>query len=153
MRIFAIDPGTSESAYVVWDGEQVRERGYLPNEVIRRQLINREVVYDLLAIERVQFYGKGGNELRDTIEWVGRFDADQSCRLIIRAQIRAHLCGTTKSGDAELRAAILDRFGGRAAAVGTKKEPGPLYGISKHEWAALGVALTAWDLEQEREPV
>jgi hypothetical protein len=32
--------------------------------------------------------------------------------------------------------------------VGTKKNPGPLYGVSGHYWAALGVAYTASQFEK-----
>jgi len=35
-------------------------------------------------------------------------------------------------------------YGGtRDAAVGTKKTPGPLYGVSGHAWQALAVAVVA----------
>jgi len=37
---------------------------------------------------------------------------------------------------------LIDRYGTtRAAAVGNKKTPGPLYGISGHKWAALAVGV------------
>jgi hypothetical protein len=45
---------------------------------------------------------------------------------------------------------LLDRFGpGREVAVGTKRAPGPLYGIKGDEWSALAVALT---LQAQLEP-
>jgi hypothetical protein len=61
--------------------------------------------------------------------------------------VKLHLCGTNKAKDANVRQALLDMFprtgGGAVPQVGTKKEPGPLYGISTHAWPALGVAITA----------
>lgn len=43
--------------------------------------------------------------------------------------------------------ALLDLFprtgGGATPQIGTKAKPGPLYGVSSHAWAALGVAVTA----------
>jgi hypothetical protein len=41
-----------------------------------------------------------------------------------------------RAKDANIRQALIDKLG----AVGTKKAPGPLYGISGHLWAALAVA-------------
>ncbi len=34
---------------------------------------------------------------------------------------------------------------------GTKKNPGPTYGIKSHLWAALAVAVTAYDKIKENE--
>ena len=49
--------------------------------------------------------------------------------------------------DPNVRQAIIDLFpptgGGKCAQIGTKGQPGPLYGVSSHAWPALGVALTA----------
>jgi hypothetical protein len=42
--------------------------------------------------------------------------------------------------------ALIDRFGGSERAKGTKKAPGPLLAIKSHEWAALALAVTWWDL-------
>jgi hypothetical protein len=44
-----------------------------------------------------------------------------------------------RAKDANIRQALIDRFG----AVGTKKMPGPLFGVSSHYWAALAVAVYA----------
>lgn len=54
----------------------------------------------------------------------------------------------------DVRKALLDLFprtgGGATPQVGTKAKPGPLYGISTHAWAALGVAVTVAGI---REPI
>ena len=53
------------------------------------------------------------------------------------------LCGDARAKDPNIRAALIDRWGGsKAAAVGTKKSPGPLYGFKSDMWAALAVAET-----------
>ena len=39
---------------------------------------------------------------------------------------------------------LLDRFGG-SSAIGLKRSPGPLYGVSKDVWSALAVAVTYAD--------
>ena len=63
-----------------------------------------------------------------------------------------HLCGNNSAKDSNVRQALIDRFprsgGGKTPQIGTKGDPGPLYGIKKDEWAALGVAITTletWD--------
>lgn len=38
--------------------------------------------------------------------------------------------------------ALIDRFGGKDAAIGRKATPGPLYGITKDLWSALAIAIT-----------
>ena len=52
------------------------------------------------------------------------------------------LCGSARATDANLRAALLDRYGGSGRAIGTRKAPGPLYGVKSHAWAALALAVT-----------
>ena len=58
-----------------------------------------------------------------------------------------HLCKNNRAKDGNVRQAILDRYpatgGGKNPQVGTKKAPGPLYGVSGHAWQALAVAITA----------
>lgn len=144
MNILGIDPGTSESAYVIYNGQRVLEHGYLANAALLQRLTGNG--YGAKAIERVSFYGQTvGASVFETCEWVGRFDAEATAMLIKRRDVRLHLCDTARAGDPQVRMAILDRFGGRKQAQGTTKARGPLYGIAKHEWAALAVAITAYD--------
>jgi len=44
-----------------------------------------------------------------------------------------------RAKDANIRQALLDLIGPQ----GTKKTPGPTYGIKSHTWAALAVAVYA----------
>jgi hypothetical protein len=60
---------------------------------------------------------------------------------IPRGEIKVHLCRSTKAKDANVRQALIDRFG----APGTKKAPGVLFGVTSHCWAALAVAVCAHD--------
>ena len=47
-----------------------------------------------------------------------------------------------RAKDSNIRQALLDLYGGdKRKAIGIKAEPGPLYGIKSHMWAALGVAV------------
>jgi hypothetical protein len=50
------------------------------------------------------------------------------------------------SDDAEIRRRLIERFpatgGGSIPQIGTKAQPGPLYGVSGHCWQALSVVVT-----------
>ena len=65
----------------------------------------------------------------------------QPITLCYRKDIKLHLCGTTKARDPNVRQALIDRLG----KPGTKKNPGPTYGVSSHAWSALAVAVYASD--------
>ena len=144
MRILAIDPGTTESAFVVWDGERVYERGILENAIVQRFVLERPVEYDLLAIEKIECMGMAvGKATFDTCEWIGRFDPLCSATLVPRRAVKLHLCGSMRAKDANIRQALIDRLG----VPGTKKKPGPLYGIASHLWSALAIAVYVYDTQ------
>lgn len=141
MLLLAIDPGTLESGFVVFDGERVHRSGVLPNEEMLRLLPSSQS--DALAIEMVASYGMAvGREVFDTCVWIGRFQQawrePGKVRLVFRREVKSHLCGSMKAKDGNIRQALIDAYG----VVGTKKAPGPLYGVKSHAWAALGVAAT-----------
>jgi hypothetical protein len=84
-----------------------------------------------------------GREVFETVFSIGRMAMLTDVRLVPRRDVKLHICGSPRAKDGNIRQALIDRFG----PVGTKKAPGPLWGISKHRWAALAVAVTAFDLE------
>lgn len=43
---------------------------------------------------------------------------------IPRLKVKVHLCHDSRAKDANIRQAILDRFGGKAVAIGSKRQPG-----------------------------
>jgi hypothetical protein len=73
----------------------------------------------------------------------------KAVRLIYRRDVKLRLCGTVKAKDANVRQALIDMFpktgGGKIPQIGTKAQPGPLYGVASHAWAAVAVAVTALD--------
>jgi hypothetical protein len=99
-------------------------------------------------------------ELFETLWWAGRFGEAASqagirIERLRRLDIKRHLCGTTAAKDGNVRAALVDRFGGsggKAAAVGLKASPGPLYGVANDVWQALAVAVTWADTKLSTEP-
>jgi hypothetical protein len=97
------------------------------------------------VIEKVESYGMAvGAEVFDTVLWAGRF-AEAAHRVPVvmlpRRAVKLALCGDSRAKDANIRQALLDRFGG-SAAIGRKAAPGPLYGIARDVWSALAIAVT-----------
>ena len=150
MRILAIDPGNELSAFcLVENGVPIRS-GKLRNEELIADLRARVFEPATLAVEMIASYGMAvGREVFDTCLWIGRFvEAWQAhggeYRLIYRRQVKLHLCESVRANDANIRAALIDRFGpGKDKAVGRKATPGPLFGLKGDEWSALAIALTA----------
>lgn len=149
MKILAIDPGNTMSAWVrIEDGLPVRW-GKEANAVVRLQL-DHETDVDWLAVEMIASYGMPvGKEVFDTCLWIGRFieawnAAGGVWKLVYRKEVKLFHCQTVRANDANIRAALIDRYGpGKEVAIGSKRAPGPLYGIKGDEWSALAVALTA----------
>jgi hypothetical protein len=146
--ILAIDPGTAQSAWVAFDAEQqvVIDSGIQPNEELVAQLrIGLFPDRRVAVIEKIESYGMAvGAEVFETVWWSGRFAEALHPLPVIRLPRRAvklAICGDTRAKDPNIRQALLDRFGGKAA-QGTKRAPGPLYGIHGDLWAALAVAVT-----------
>lgn len=158
MKVYAIDPGYEESALVVFDGQRVLEHATLVNSELRQRLYR---AYDdaVLVVEQIASFGMPvGAEVFETVFWSGRFVEAWAGVVEImpwhrvkRHEVKTALCGNQRAKDPHIRQALLDRFGpGREKAVGTKRSPGPLYGISGDEWAALAVAVTWWDAQMQR---
>lgn len=144
-RILGIDPGTDTSNYVVFDGHAVLDRGLkVPNDSLEEALLARDIEFDLAGIEQICSYGMAvGKEVFATCHWTGRLllacnlaHQGEVTTLVPRLDVKLCLCHSAKARDANVRQALIDRWG----RVGTKKDPGPLYGVSSHLWAALGVA-------------
>jgi hypothetical protein len=84
-----------------------------------------------------------GREVFETCVWIGRFAeiARQPVQLVYRRDVKLHLCHSPRAKDANVRQALIDRLGPQ----GTKKNPGPTYGMKSHLWAALAVGVYAMD--------
>lgn len=145
MKTFlAIDPGPAKSA-AAWfrDGAFHSVHMYQSTELAKR--IAECCTY--IVTEMVQCFGMPvGAEVFETCVWIGRFEqvAYESAR-VYRKEVKIHLCGSMRAKDANIRQAIIDRYGGKVDAIGTKKNPGPLYGVKGDEWSAIAVGLTYLD--------
>jgi hypothetical protein len=149
MTILAIDPGPIESGYVIFDGTKVLRSDVLPNNALFlfvKYTLQKEEASSI-AVEMIASYGMPvGAEVFETCVVVGQivemasyYLSAEAITRVFRKDVKLHLCGTSKAKDGNIRQALIDKLGPQ----GTKKQPGPLYGVKSHAWAALAVAVTA----------
>jgi hypothetical protein len=154
--ILAIDPGSEQSAWLVYNGGTggIRAFAKQPNgEVLANLRQGVSIQVDVGIIEWTAPRGMPASaELFETLWWAGRFaealaghEQPTPVERLQRAAVKKHLCGATNAKDPNVRQALIDRFGGiggKAAAIGRKATPGPLYGIGTDVWSALAIAVT-----------
>jgi hypothetical protein len=151
--ILAVDPGPVLSAWLELRDGLPAAFAHEPNAAVLERVRVSEAT--TLAVEMVASYGMAvGADVFSTCVWAGRLiqawlDAgrdESSVTYVYRKAVKLHVCGSSRAKDPNVRQALIDRFGpGKDAAVGRKKTPGPLYGVSGDVWAALAVAVTAAD--------
>lgn len=159
--IIGIDPGTRESAYALFSAGPRISGAKAPNDSLVEML---DHLYHTippsesenspppsLVIEMVGHYGTGmavGREVFDTCVFIGRlWERWSYCfgltpTTVLRKAVVAHLCGSARAKDGNVRQALIDRLG----RPGTKKDPGPTYGITGDVWQALAVAVYHHDI-------
>ena len=140
-RVLAIDPGPTESAFVLYDGERILDHGHWGNVALLNRLKQRLFgeAY-VTVIEQVEAMGMSvGKSVFETVFWSGRFaQASRPFDRMPRAKVKLHLTGRRNTKDPDIRAALLKRFGGFPA------------GFTSHRYAALAVAVTWMDQQQKR---
>lgn len=169
MRILAIDPGPVQSAWVILDTETLAvvhkaiEDNKSALSMVRMTAQNHRnhricaalgraprapgPVFGHIAIERIIPYATAvGQETFDTAWWSGRLaEAAHPIphTMLSRKEVSLHLTGFRNAKEPQINAAVCDVYGvTMRTCKGTKKHPGPLYGIKTHMWAALAVAVT-----------
>src|SRR5690606_3861022 len=139
----ALEPGPVQSGFALYAGERVLRSGVLPSCDLLRIVADDNS--DVLAIEKIVSYGNiVNNDTFDTCEWIGRFQQAWACpgevvkvkRLRVKQALGLKGAAKDKDGNAALRSA--------RGPKGTKKAPGPTFGVAGHAWAALGVAYAAY---------
>lgn len=146
-RVLAIDPGPTQSAWVLLVDGKPQHFATVSNDHMVGFL--KALQPDIhVVIEKVESFGMAvGAEVFETVFWSGRF-AEAARHVPVsrigRKAVKLHLCGSMRAKDPNIRQALIDRYGGPDA-IGRKAAPGPLYGISGDVWAALAVAVTYSD--------
>lgn len=155
MKVLAIDPGNIDSAYTLFDS--LEQKVICFDKVANMDLLTKlrsELApkADILVIEQIACLGMAvGESIFETVFWSGRFaqrwkDITKSpWTRVKRMAVKMHICNSSRAKDGNIRQALIDRFG----VQGTKKNPGPMYGISGDVWAALAVAVTYSDTHKE----
>lgn len=144
-RIIAIDPGTTQSAYMEYFPKikSWGRFGKVQNSKLLKLLCLSEP--DMVVCEDIQSMGMAvGRSTFKTCKWIGRYQ--QLCaslnipfRTIYRSEEKRTLCqGVQRPKDTHIRAALIKLYG----EPGTAKAPGRTYGLSGDTWSALSVAHT-----------
>ncbi len=152
--ILGLDPGTTESGWVFYNPRTraIENKGHTDNEILLSEFQkpqNRfmDEGYDVCACEWMEYLGMpAGESTFQTVFWIGRFFQCAYHYRVSRKDVKLHICNTTRAKDKNIRQAIMDRYpstgGGKQPQIGTKKQPGPLYGVTSHKMSALAVAIT-----------
>tara|TARA_Y100000310_G_scaffold253561_1_gene260426 strand:- start:280 stop:801 length:522 start_codon:yes stop_codon:yes gene_type:complete len=159
--ILAIDPGPEQSAWIVWQtaASSVIDKATEANATLIERIREREFSGQprFMIIEKVESFGmEVGASVFETVYWTGRFceawrkSPAHGFRRIGRKEVKLTICQSMKAKDKNIRWAIIDRFGGKEKAIGKKATPGPLYGVVRHEWSALALAVTWQDQRDEQ---
>lgn len=150
MTLYAIDPGTEQSAVVLLEPHSPRVIGAIhPNGELLDALLGPLTKPGHLVIEQIQSYGMPvGREIFETVFWAGRFaqawqskGLKYSWSVLGRRDVKLHVCGSPRANDANIRSALMDRYGGSQSI----KKGGPLHGVKGDLWAALALAVTYQD--------
>ncbi len=143
MTIFAIDPGPVTSGTIflqgsgkAWGADPAMDNDYLLG------LLRTDLNASAIACESIEaMYAHVGKETVRTIRFIGRIQ--EACHgmkrpltLLSPQEVKKRVCGTAAAKDPAVRQALIDKLGPQ----GTKKAPGPTYGVVKHAWRALAVA-------------
>ena len=144
--VYGVDPGTTKTGWVAWNGKQVVKCGISSNEEFLEMLKNSGNGTAIpMYVEMVACYGMPvGKETFETVAWIGRFIEvwdilEFPWHLCYRIKIKSHHCHSARAKDANISQAIRDKYG----KTGTIKNPGPLFGVKSHIWSALAVATYA----------
>ena len=163
MRIMAIDPGNSESGYVIMEGYKPVEFGKISNGDLIQKIsmmdTDQNRCPEAMAIEMVASYGLPvGKDVFETCVWIGRFW--QECwntvgvmpELVYRMEEKMTLCHDSRAKDTNIRQALINRFANHdfKNGKGTKQDPDWFYGFSKDVWMAYAVGVVFLDKQQKK---
>lgn len=149
MIIIGIDPGSSKSAWVMWDGAKILGKGIIANDCINELPLSNTV-----ACEHIQCMGMAvGKSVFETAYFIGEIRArvkhfGNQFIAVYRSEVKMFFCNSMRAKDANIRQALIDRLG----APGVKKAPGVTYGVAGDVWSALAIAVMTYDKTQITRP-
>jgi hypothetical protein len=134
-RVLAIDPGNTESGWVyasigknALGGLVVREaNGAEDNWQLMKRMKEFDPADTRLVIETLKPRGMPtAAEEMETLFWIGMFVRQWIAlggrwTFTFRSDVKLHVCDSAQAKDANVVAALKDRFGGESVAVGGKK--------------------------------
>lgn len=153
MTIYAIDPGPTHSGFVAFSldtNSVIGSEVAIANAVALDWFRKADPQHFIFACESIEaLYAHVGKETVRTIRFCGAIEEAVTSRggsihMLSPQEVKKHVCGTASAKDPAVRQALIDKLG----APGTKKAPGPTYGVSKHAWRALAVAYAVALLTQ-----
>lgn len=150
MILLGLDPGTTVTGAVIYNCSEARvvyAANKLDNELVREALFSDHWLesfgVNFYIIESMSPRGATlGHDTMTAIRWIGRFEelccqslGEHRVELMPRDTIKRVLLGRTNlpKADSLIRQLLLDEVGPK----GTKKAPGPTFGVSGHAWQAL----------------
>ena len=156
MILLAIDPGPTGRLACGWvktDTHDMRVLSCGQSDEKALVAMIRDGGQDGVALETVESYGQAVSaSVFSTCETIGRLmqaaeDAGLPVIRVSRRSVKKALRLPMQAGDTQVRAKLLMMYpkagGGATPQIGTKAAPGPLYGVTGHSMAALGVAWAA----------
>jgi len=153
-EVLAIDTGSYQSGWIVWDGSKLLDGGIDSNEEMLN-IIGKYATQGScgMAIEQVMSHGRAmGQSVIDTAYWEGRFVQEYQALSNVealrigRVAVRKFICYHGLAKDSEITRRLKDRFGEKP----TKKNPNPVHGEVKLKddmWQAWALGLTAMGVE------
>lgn len=152
--IIAVDPGPTQSAFVIWNGFKILQMGIWDNRKLNCYLGAEEIDHrfsitriDLLLIEKIESMGMAvGASVFETVFWTGIFACTYGLGFTVRMprrDVKLHLCGSMRAKDGNIRQALIDRF--EPTLKPRQRPKGILKGVSKDIWSAFALAVTWWD--------
>ncbi len=152
--ILALDPGSVQTACVVWDGKHIQFASICPNRETAEYLTH-QAEGSVVACEHLQCFGMAvGASVFETAYWVGEFRG--LCKTlnldfvrVMRSEVKMHFCNSMRAKDANISQALRDRFGDK----GTKKNPGLTYGLKADLWSAFAIAVMTHDKRKGADPI
>lgn len=154
MRILAIDPGNTETAFCLMDDKYViHDKGKTSNPQMIQYLCKNAKSVDHVAIEMIASYGMAvGREVFETCVMIGMLEQVANHREIEHSRVYRNeeklcICHDSRAKDSNIRAALIERFARHdlKRGTGTKKNPDHFYGVSKDMWAAFAVGVVYLD--------